>query len=184
MKSISLIVPAKALKAEIQDEIEINIPIVIRSYPQKSGAGGGRWDTRWVRWSKDGCATTSYMRWAESYSIVDHNLLHHGYLGTLSHQALALYLFLVVVGNRQGESFYGEEKIQSILRLSEEEFVRVRTELTDASLIYLKRPFTVVRNLGSRPHGKWGATKADLLPQRGGKAKYTADCPFTGNLKG
>ena len=46
------------------------------------------------------------MRWAKSYSIVDHGLLHGGYFHRLSHEAPSLYLFLVVVGDRDGKSYY------------------------------------------------------------------------------
>jgi hypothetical protein len=57
------------------------------------------------------------MRSARSYSIVDHALYHGGYLHRLSHEAMALYLFLLVVGDRDGRSFYGEATLGEILRL-------------------------------------------------------------------
>ncbi|OGP96081.1 MAG: hypothetical protein A2157_19010 [Deltaproteobacteria bacterium RBG_16_47_11] len=37
------------------------------------------------------------MRWARSYSIIDHQILHGRYLHRLSHESISLYLFLVVV---------------------------------------------------------------------------------------
>jgi len=58
------------------------------------------------------------MRWARSYSIIDHQILHGRYLHRLTHEALALYLFLVVVGDRQGRSFYADRSTTEILRLS------------------------------------------------------------------
>ena len=68
-------------------------------------------------------------RWAKSYSIVDHKLLHGGYLQRLSHQALAVYLFYVVVGDRNGKSFYAPASIQQILRLSGGEFCDAQSQL-------------------------------------------------------
>lgn len=62
------------------------------------------------------------MRRARSYSIVDHQLLNGGYLHRLSHEALALYLFLVVVADRGGKSFWSEKSISQILRMSASEF--------------------------------------------------------------
>jgi hypothetical protein len=42
------------------------------------------------------------MRWGRSYSIIDHQILQIGYLHRLSYAMMILYLFLVVVGDRQG----------------------------------------------------------------------------------
>lgn len=42
MKSITFTLPAKALKGEIQDEMRLEIPIIIKSYPRKMEPGGGR----------------------------------------------------------------------------------------------------------------------------------------------
>ncbi|MBF0104599.1 MAG: tyrosine-type recombinase/integrase [Deltaproteobacteria bacterium] len=61
-------------------------------------------------------------RWAKSYSIVDHKLLHDGIFQKLSPFALSLYLFLVVVGDRCGKSFYSEIAIRSILKFSKETY--------------------------------------------------------------
>jgi hypothetical protein len=75
------------------------------------------------------------MRHAKSYSIVDHELLHAGHLGRLSHEALALYLFFVVVGNFRGRSFYASETICDLLRLPFEVSVRAKGELVSSRLI-------------------------------------------------
>jgi hypothetical protein len=90
------------------------------------------------------------MRWARSYSIIDHELLHGGYLHRMSHEALVLYLFLVVVGDREGRSFYGERTIMDIVRLSAEALGRARTELVDEGLIEYRRPYWWVRTMNSR----------------------------------
>ena len=89
------------------------------------------------------------MRSAKSYSIVDHQLLHGGYFSRLSQRALVLYLFLVVVGNRDGRSFYGVEHASSILSLSAGEYLAARSELLNAGLISEHGRYTTVENLGA-----------------------------------
>lgn len=87
------------------------------------------------------------MRSAKSYSIVDHGLLHGGYFHRLSHQALALYLFLVVVGDREGKSFYAEQTIMEILRFTISEWKYSLEELIESGLIEYRRPYFWVKSL-------------------------------------
>ena len=90
------------------------------------------------------------MRCARSYSIVDHALYHGGYLHRLSHEAMALYLFLVVVGDRDGRSFYGEATLGEILRLGPAALAAARAALLREGLIKFRKPYWSVRSL-SRP---------------------------------
>jgi len=87
------------------------------------------------------------MRWAKSYSIVDHGLLHQGFFQNLSVEALALYLFLVVVSDREGKSYYAEKTIADILRLPREKYSRALSELTLCRLVDFRRPYFWVKNL-------------------------------------
>ncbi len=97
------------------------------------------------------------MRWAKSYSIVDHQLLHGGFFQRLAHQALALYLFLVVVGDAHGRSYYADLTIQSILRLSDRDLCLARGALIEVGLIDYRRPYWWVKNLGcASPQDKQG----------------------------
>lgn len=93
------------------------------------------------------------MRTAKSYSIVDHQLLHGGYFYRLSHEALSLYLFLVVVGDKDGKSFYGEKSIASILRLSGDTLATSIDELVEAKLIHYNRPYFWVKTLEGYVNG-------------------------------
>ena len=90
------------------------------------------------------------MRWAKSYSIVDHEFLHRGYFGNLSLEALALYFFLVVVADREGKSYYAERSIADSLRLSPEKFQKALSDLTVLGLIDFRRPYFWVKNLSQR----------------------------------
>lgn len=104
------------------------------------------------------------MRRAKSYSIVDHELLHGKYLHELSHSALALYLFLVVVGDRDGKSYYSERAIAEILRFCDESFFEIIEELTQCHLITYRRPYFWVQEL--KPRSQSGDNEPADLPER------------------
>lgn len=92
------------------------------------------------------------MRGAKSYSIVDHQLLHGGFLARLTHPALALYLFLCVVGDKEGMSYYGDASVMRILRLSARELDSARSELIISKLLEYRRPYARILNL-TKPSG-------------------------------
>lgn len=95
------------------------------------------------------------MRWAKSYSIIDHNFLHLGYLHRLSHKSLILYLFLVIVGDKDGRSFYSERTIMEILRLGQKELYQARQELLKEDLIDYRSPYWWVKNItGGKSDGR------------------------------
>src|SRR4030067_1514640 len=114
------------------------------------------------------------MRWARSSSSIAHQVLHGRYLHRLSHEAMILYLFLVVVGERQGRSFYSERSITEILRVSVSALHHAREELISEGLISYRRPYWEVKNIPQRrDHGRdpkadnplsSGRAEADLLP--------------------
>lgn len=105
------------------------------------------------------------MRWAKSYSIVDHRLLHGGYFQKLSHEALVLYLFLIVVGNKDGRSFYADCTIEGVLHLSREALLDARQSLIRLHLIDYQRPYWGVRNIQEPLHER-PQTKDPILQRR------------------
>src|SRR3989337_1852588 len=73
----------------------------------------------------------------------------------LSHESMILYLFLVVVGDRQGRSFYSDRSITEILRLSVSALHHAREELISEALVSYKRPYWEVQSLTRRrDHGR------------------------------
>jgi len=116
------------------------------------------------------------MRNARSYSIVDHELYHGGYLHRLSHEAMALYLFLVVVGDRDGRSFYGEATLREILRLDEAAFALARSALVGEGLIDARKPYWWVRSL-SRPAPAEEARRVANRSASGSAARREAPKP-------
>jgi hypothetical protein len=94
------------------------------------------------------------MRWAKSYSIIDHELLHGGYMHRLTHEALILYLFLVVVGDKEGRSFYAHSTIMETLRLSETQLANAHSQLKAQGLIEYRRPYWWVKTIqGDKNYG-------------------------------
>jgi len=63
---------------------------------------------------------------------------------------MVLYLFLVVVGDWEGKSFYGEATIMEILRLDWERFDGARSELIREGLIEYRRPYWWVKSISDR----------------------------------
>ena len=86
-------------------------------------------------------------RQAKSYAIVDHHLLHGGYLEVVSHKALVMYLFLVVVGDATGRSFYSMGLMGRILRMTDEDLAASRIELANLGLIDYQPPYWRVLTL-------------------------------------
>ncbi len=70
------------------------------------------------------------------FSWVDHRIVRNNYLKKCSCDALALYLFLLTVGDYEGLSYYKDESILKYLNLSEQTSIsKCRHELINAELI-------------------------------------------------
>jgi len=54
---------------------------------------------------------------AGSFAWINHRLMRHGYVAVMTHPEQSLYLFLILVGDRNGVSFYRQEKICDLLGL-------------------------------------------------------------------
>lgn len=87
------------------------------------------------------------MRKARSYSIIDHQIIHGGYLYRLSHESMILYLFLVVAGNCDGRSFWADRTIAQMLRISLDQLNIARQQLIKENLISYKKPYWQVKNI-------------------------------------
>lgn len=111
------------------------------------------------------------MRQAKSYGIVDRKLLFDRYLHRISIEGLALYLFLCVVGDRDGRSYWGDRSIGDILRFSSSKLESARSELIEARLIDYRAPYWWVRSLSSprRSHGKQRAKPPARVPRPSGE---------------
>lgn len=77
-----------------------------------------------------------------TFAWLDHRVIREGHLGKLTRDEIALYTFLVLVGDRNGVSFYRNEKICEVLDYMEwADFHKARQRLIEADLIDFK-PFS------------------------------------------
>jgi len=73
-----------------------------------------------------------------SFSWLDHRLLHHGFLQSMQPEEMLLYFFMVLVGDKNGVSYYGYDAIINLLKLTLDQFITARDRLIDMSLIAFK----------------------------------------------
>jgi len=72
---------------------------------------------------------------AGTFGFIEHRFLKEGFFYSLTHHELLLYLFLVLVADRDGLSFYGYDKICTLLRITVDEFILARDSLIYKDLI-------------------------------------------------
>lgn len=70
-----------------------------------------------------------------SFSWIDHRLLSHGYLTAMTSDEILLYFFLVLVGDKNGVSFYSYDNICALLKMDVNRFIAARDQLILKSLI-------------------------------------------------
>ena len=69
------------------------------------------------------------------FSFIPHRFVSDGFLSSLSQKELLLYLFLCLVSDRNGLSFYSYDAICSLLQLSLDEYLEARDCLIKKDLI-------------------------------------------------
>jgi hypothetical protein len=72
-----------------------------------------------------------------SFGFIPHRFMTEGFWASLGGNELLLYLFLVMVADSNGLSYYGSKKICSLLHLSDEEYIDARDRLIARDLIAL-----------------------------------------------
>lgn len=111
--------------------------------------------------------TTKLRRLPDQFSWVDQRLTRERYIDQLSHQACALYLFLLTVADAQGLSFYADRSLCQRLNLTPKQLQQARDDLMRQGLLAYRRPLYQVLALDeetvSRPaHAE---SPHDLEPQ-------------------
>jgi len=76
----------------------------------------------------------------KTFSWLDHRLVSDHYIDRLSHQAAALYLFLVTVADAQGLSYYSEQTVSQRLTIDANILTQARHELIRIGLISYQKP--------------------------------------------
>jgi len=86
-----------------------------------------------------------------SFSWIDHRVITGGFLRDLSTLEILLYLFLVAVSDRNGLSFYYDDRIASLLKIDLAALGRAREGLVLRSLVAYEPPLYQVLSLPPRP---------------------------------
>ena len=89
-----------------------------------------------------------------SFAFIEHRFLRDGFFETLTHHELLLYLFLVLVADRRGLSYYSYDKICTLLRISVDEYICARNTLIQKDLIAFDGYLYQVLSLPQSPAGK------------------------------
>jgi len=85
------------------------------------------------------------------FSYIPHRFLTDGFLSSLSQKELLLYLFLVLVSDRYGLSFYSYDSICSLLQLTPGQYIEAREGLMEKNLIAFDGSLFQVLDLPSKP---------------------------------
>src|SRR5712691_2071923 len=104
------------------------------------------------------------------FSWVDQRLVRDGYIDQLSHEACALYLFLVTVADTQGLSFYSERSLCQRLSMTPAVLRQGRQALIACALVAYQSPLYQVLALdrdalkpaAERPTGSGDDEPVDL----------------------
>ena len=70
-----------------------------------------------------------------SFAFIEHRFLREGFWASLNHHQLLLYLFLIIVSDRHGLSYYSYDKICTLLGILVDEYILARNALIDLDLI-------------------------------------------------
>ena len=86
-----------------------------------------------------------------SFSWIDHRFITGGFLRDLSTLEILLYLFLVAVSDRNGLSFYYDDRIASLLKIDLSALGQARAGLIQRSLVAYQPPLYQVLSLPPHP---------------------------------
>ncbi|MFH1487997.1 MAG: hypothetical protein ABII06_03755 [Pseudomonadota bacterium] len=86
-----------------------------------------------------------------SFSWIDHRFISGGFIRDLSREEILIYLFLVAVSDRQGLSFYHDDRICSLLKIDLASLGEARENLSERALIAWRSPVYQVLALPPQP---------------------------------
>ena len=87
----------------------------------------------------------------QGFSFIPNRFLRDGFFVSLTRDELALYLLLVLAGDRDGVSFYHYDSLCSILELPADSYLEVRNALIAKDLIAYDGTRFQVLSLPQRP---------------------------------
>ena len=107
-----------------------------------------------------------------SFAFIEHRFLRDGFWSSLSQHELLLYVFLILVADRNGLSYYGYDKVCTLLHFTLDDYLIARNALIEKDLIAFDGHLFQVLSLPQIPRQK--PPKALQSP-----ANMTQDDPAT-----
>src|SRR5512134_2440299 len=86
-----------------------------------------------------------------SFAFLEHRFLREGFWSSLSQHECLLYVFLVLVADRNGLSYYGYDKICTLLRFTLDDYLVARNGLIEKDLIAFDGQLFQVLSLPETP---------------------------------
>jgi len=86
-----------------------------------------------------------------SFAFIEHRFLRDGFWSSLSPPECLLYVFLVLVADRNGLSYYGYDKICTLLRFTLDDYLVARKGLIEKDLIAFDGHLFQVLSLPDKP---------------------------------
>lgn len=86
-----------------------------------------------------------------SFSFIPHAFVTQRFFTSLNQHELLLYFLLVLVGDRQGLSYYSQDRLCTMLRMSLDDFITARNGLIEKSLIAFDGFMFQVLSLPEKP---------------------------------
>jgi hypothetical protein len=86
-----------------------------------------------------------------SFAFIEHRFLRDGFWRSLSQHECLLYVFLVLVADRNGLSYYGYDTICTLLRCTLDDYLVARNGLIDKDLIAFDGQLFQVLSLPATP---------------------------------
>jgi len=86
-----------------------------------------------------------------SFSWIDHCILTNGFLNAMTRHEILLYFFLVLVGDKNGVSFYSYDQICQLLKLEVTDYMEARDRLIQRSLLAYQQGRFQVLELPQQP---------------------------------
>ena len=85
------------------------------------------------------------------FSFIPHRFITDGFLTFLTQKEPLLYLFLVLVSDRYGLSFYSYDAICSLLQLTIDQYIEARNGLIEKDMVSFDGTLFQVLDLPSKP---------------------------------
>jgi hypothetical protein len=86
-----------------------------------------------------------------SFAFIEHRFLRDGFWSSLNPPECLLYVFLVLVADRHGLSYYGYDKICTLLRFTLDDYLVARNALIEKDLIAFDGHLFQVLSLPDNP---------------------------------